>query len=80
MKRLVNAAQFVSVQKWLTWPTIDEWIDESQTIVIVGEAARPMVVSCLFPIMRLGDYPLSSVCNNSHVVRTEQATLLKPPP
>lgn len=31
-------------QKYLDWPNIENWSDESNRIVLVGESARPLMV------------------------------------
>lgn len=31
-------------QKYLDWPNIENWSDESNRIVLVGESARPTMV------------------------------------
>jgi hypothetical protein len=34
----------VAVVKWMEWPKMEEWTDKSETIVLVGDAACPIVV------------------------------------
>jgi len=32
-------------QRYLDWPEIENWSDESSRIVLIGEASRPLIVS-----------------------------------
>lgn len=32
-------------QRYLDWPEIENWSDESNRIVLIGEASRPLIVS-----------------------------------
>jgi len=34
-------------QRYLDWPEIENWSDESNRIVLIGEASRPLIVSPL---------------------------------
>ena len=40
-------------QRYLDWPEIENWSDESSRIVLIGEASRPLIVSPLIVIPRL---------------------------
>ncbi|VDB96157.1 unnamed protein product [Peniophora sp. CBMAI 1063] len=41
VQRLVKLAPKVSVKRWDKWPEVEDWVDYSETVVLVGEAAHP---------------------------------------
>jgi len=41
--RLFEKIDSFSWQRWLDWPQIENWSDESSRIVLIGEAARPLI-------------------------------------
>lgn len=49
VQRLVQLADKVSVKRWDKWPAIEDWVDYSETVVLLGEAAHPDSVVCLSP-------------------------------
>lgn len=44
LARMFEKMDDVCWQKYLDWPNIENWSDESNRIVLVGESARPLMV------------------------------------
>ncbi|KAI0046016.1 FAD/NAD(P)-binding domain-containing protein [Auriscalpium vulgare] len=43
LRRLLDTLGTVSYQRWMDWPKVQDWVDESESIVLTGEAARPLM-------------------------------------
>ncbi|KAI0057457.1 FAD/NAD-P-binding domain-containing protein [Artomyces pyxidatus] len=46
LRRLMDTLKTVSYQRWMDWPSVAEWVDQSATLVLTGEAARPLMPNC----------------------------------
>ena len=44
LARVLEKVDAVCWQKYLDWPNIENWSDESNRIVLVGESSRPLIV------------------------------------
>jgi hypothetical protein len=42
---MIENIDMLGWQSYLDWPEIENWSDESNRIVLIGEASRPLIVS-----------------------------------
>ncbi|KAI0031282.1 FAD/NAD-P-binding domain-containing protein [Vararia minispora EC-137] len=43
VKRLVSVQDKTDIRRWMVWPLVQTWIDESERIALLGEAACPHI-------------------------------------
>jgi hypothetical protein len=45
LSRMIEKIDSVCWQRYLDWPEIENWSDDSSRIVLIGEASHPLIVS-----------------------------------
>ncbi|KAH9024901.1 hypothetical protein EDB84DRAFT_1564246 [Lactarius hengduanensis] len=69
--RMLEKIDAVCWQRYLDWPNIENWSDESNRIVLVGESSRPLIVrtpiSSSAYALRSASQPCSSQCGSLSV-------------
>jgi salicylate hydroxylase len=75
--RMFEKIDSVCWKKFLEWPEIENWSDDSARIVLLGEAARPVIVRPLLLILRcFEDDPLQPCSTQNCSVSVETAAVL----
>jgi len=48
---MIEKVDSFSWQRYLDWPEIEKWSDDSHRIVLIGEASHPLIVSPFLPLV-----------------------------